>query len=60
VLQRLQDDQTAAFAADEAVAVRVEGRDAFVGSSFRVDIAFIWQKPAMVSGMMIASARPRS
>ena len=34
------------------------GREALVGSSLRVDIAFIWQNPAMVSGMMIASAPP--
>src|SRR5712692_3420580 len=35
-----------------------KGRDAFVGSSLRVDMAFIWQKPAMVSGRMMASAPP--
>src|SRR5215470_1110856 len=34
------------------------GRDAFCGSSLRVDIAFIEQKPAMVSGTTIASAPP--
>ena len=34
------------------------GREARAGSSFRVDIAFIWQKPAIVSGMMMASAPP--
>src|SRR2546426_1280271 len=34
------------------------GRDAFCGSSLRVDIAFIEQKPAMVSGTTMASAPP--
>src|SRR5581483_2942063 len=34
------------------------GREAFWGSSFRVDMAFIEQKPAMVSGTMMASAPP--
>jgi hypothetical protein len=32
-----------------------KGRIAFVGSSLRVDMAFIEQKPAIVSGMMMAS-----
>ena len=31
---------------------------AFVGSSLRVDIAFIAQKPAIVSGTMMASEPP--
>src|SRR5438034_8422221 len=35
-----------------------KGREAFVGASLRVDIAFIEQKPAIVSGMMMASAPP--
>src|SRR6266542_1598123 len=35
-----------------------KGREALVGSSLRVDMAFIWQKPAMVSGRMMASAPP--
>src|SRR2546428_6570596 len=35
-----------------------KGRDAFAGSSLRVDMAFIWQNPAMQSGMMMASAPP--
>src|SRR5207302_404624 len=35
-----------------------KGREAFSGSSLRVDIAFIEQKPAMVSGTMMASAPP--
>jgi len=35
-----------------------KGRDAFCGSSLRVDIAFIEQKPAMVSGTTMASAPP--
>src|SRR5438067_1369012 len=34
------------------------GREAFSGSSLRVDIAFIEQKPAMVSGTTMASAPP--
>src|SRR5947199_405768 len=34
------------------------GRDAFCGWSLRVDIAFIEQKPAIVSGTTIASAPP--
>src|SRR5438093_911182 len=35
-----------------------KGRDALAGSSLRVDMAFIWQNPAMQSGMMMASAPP--
>src|SRR5438270_133518 len=35
-----------------------KGREAFSGSSLRVDIAFIEQNPAMVSGTMMASAPP--
>src|SRR6266850_3987305 len=34
------------------------GREAFSGSSLRVDMAFIEQKPAMVMGTMMASAPP--
>src|SRR5262245_169993 len=34
------------------------GREAFWGSSLRVDMAFIEQNPAMVSGTMMASAPP--
>src|SRR5919201_2172051 len=34
------------------------GRDAFCGSSLRVDIAFIEQKPAIVSGTTMSSAPP--
>src|SRR6059036_2929248 len=35
-----------------------KGREAFVGSALRVDIAFIAQNPAIVSGMIIASEPP--
>src|SRR5207245_1514795 len=38
--------------------VASKGRMAFVGSSLRVDMAFIEQKPAIVSGMMMASDPP--
>ena len=34
------------------------GREAFCGASFRSDVAFIEQKPAMPSGVMGASAPP--
>src|SRR4029450_167369 len=38
--------------------VASKGRMAFVGSSLRVDMAFIEQKPAIVSGTMMASDPP--
>ena len=39
---------------------RSKGRLACSGSSLRVDIAFMDAKPAMVMGVMVASAPPAS
>ena len=36
------------------------GRDALAGSSLRVDIAFIEQKPATLNGVIAASVPPAS
>ena len=58
MLERLQDENAAALADDEAVTPRSNGREAASGSSFRVESAFMDANPPMVASWMPASTPP--
>ena len=62
VLQRLEHEHARALAHDETVAGFVPRRDAFVGSSLRLDIALTAQKPPMPGNKDrgVTEARPAS